>query len=103
LDSIVSFVLLLVAATIFGAWFATCGPGLSHIAWSRAIASQESLIGLLVMWIVFGQLGFQATKLLACRSCDAEVSPCAFANSNCPRKSGQFRWSMTAIRRHWNV
>jgi hypothetical protein len=23
--------LLLVAATIFGAWFATCGPGLSHI------------------------------------------------------------------------
>jgi hypothetical protein len=27
----VGFVLLLVAATIFGAWFATCGPGLSHI------------------------------------------------------------------------
>jgi hypothetical protein len=122
LDSIAGFVLLLVAATIFGAWFATCGPGLSHIGVQIilafylvnlsslklkhrcgrvGIASQESLIGLLVMWIVFGQLGF---KLLACRSCDAEVSPCAFANSNCPRKSRQFRWNMTAIRRqHWNV
>jgi multidrug resistance protein MdtO len=77
LDSIAGFVVLFVAVTIFGAWFATCGPRLSYFGvqvivafylvnlgefkfqTSLAVARDRVagiLLGLLVMWLVFDQL-----------------------------------------------
>jgi multidrug resistance protein MdtO len=77
LDSIAGFVVLFVAVTIFGAWFATCGPRLSYFGVQVIVAFylvnlgefrfQTSLavardrvagimLGLLVMWLVFDQL-----------------------------------------------
>jgi multidrug resistance protein MdtO len=77
LDSIAGFVVLFVAVTIFGAWFATCGPRLSYFGVQVIVAFylvnlgefkfQTSLavardrvagivLGLFVMWIVFDQL-----------------------------------------------
>ncbi len=77
LDSIAGFTVLFVAVTIFGAWFATCGPRLSYFGVQIIVAFylvnlgefkfQTSLavardrvagimLGLLVMWLVFDQL-----------------------------------------------
>lgn len=77
LDSIAGFVVLFVAVTIFGAWFATCGPRLSYFGVQVIVAFylvnlgefkfQTSLavardrvagimLGLLVMWLVFDNL-----------------------------------------------
>jgi multidrug resistance protein MdtO len=77
LDSIAGFVVLFVAVTIFGAWFATCGPRLSYFGVQIIVAFylvnlgefkfQTSLavardrvagiiLGLLVMGLVFDQL-----------------------------------------------